>query len=127
MGGPEEGEEEQTEEFIGCADAGSEGDGVPRVFGHAALAVGAVHRPEESDNPTRVAAGVRVLQIRPNAVNILALFLSLTVVELPTSSQPCQREKYHGCPYHASEELIIMSDAHDHIKIEKQQEEYGEE
>lgn len=104
MGGPEEGEKEQTEELICCADAGSECDGVPRVFGHAALAVWAVHRPEKSDNPTRVAAGVRVLQIRPNAVNILTPLLSLTVVELPTSSQPRQREKDHGSPYHASEQ-----------------------
>lgn len=70
------------------------------MFGHAALAVGTVHRPEESDNPTRVATGVRVLQIRPNAVNMLAPLLSLTVVELPASSQPCQCEKNHGGPYH---------------------------
>lgn len=73
------------------------------MFGHAALAIGTVHRPEESDYPTNVATGVRVLQIRPNAVNILTLFLSLIVVELPTSPQPRQREKDHGGPYHSPE------------------------
>lgn len=77
---------------------------MPRVFGHAALTVGTVHRPEESDDPTRVATGVRVLQIRTNAVNILTPLLSLTVVELSTSSQPCQCEKNHSGPYHPSQQ-----------------------
>lgn len=127
MSGKEEGEEQKAEELVGCADAGSEGDGVPRVLGHAALAVGAVHRPEESHNPTRVAAGVGVLQIGPNAVNIPTLLLRLAVIELSASSQPRQSEKDHGGPDHSPEQQVVMPNAHDHIEVEKQQEENGKE
>lgn len=119
MSGPEESEEKEAEELIGCADAGPKCDRMPRVFGHAALAVGTVHGPEESNNPTRVAARVRVLQIGPNRINMLTLFLRLTIIQLPTSSQPRQREKDHGGPYHSPKQQVIMAYANDHVEIEK--------
>jgi hypothetical protein len=97
------------------------------VFGYAALAKRTVHRSIKFDNTARTAAGVGILQIRPNCINLFTLLLRPFTIELSTAPQPRQCESRHCCPDEAAQRLVVVADSYCNIEIEEKEKEDGKE